>query len=81
MHALPAGRGGGLEPAPSRHPIAFAPSLTFNLTHALTLTSFLQRISDIDKNGPRLSSVLEVAPEALVHAAAADAERRVCGPH
>eukprot|EP00964_Phaeocystis_antarctica_P022832 scaffold12738_cov81-Phaeocystis_antarctica.AAC.2 len=52
-----------------------------SLTHALTLTSFLQRISDIDKNGPRLSSVLEVAPEALVHAAAADAERRVGGPH
>ena len=78
-----AAAGSNLHP---RHTLGFAHlppfthDLTLILTLALTLTTFLQRITDIDKNGPRLRSVLEVAPEALVHAADADAERRVGGP-
>ena len=43
-------------------------------------TLYLQRITDIDRGGPRLNSVLEVSPEALVHAAAADAELQATGP-
>ncbi|MDF2630961.1 MAG: amidase [Symbiobacteriaceae bacterium] len=48
---------------------------------AVALTSFyLERIAQIDKQGPRLNAVLEVNPDALFIARALDAERRQTGP-
>lgn len=41
---------------------------------------YLGRIRDLDRGGPRLRSVLETNPEALVIAAALDAERVATGP-
>ena len=38
--------------------------------------AFLERIQDVDKNGPRLNSVIEVNPDALANAEALDKERK-----
>ncbi|PYQ03521.1 MAG: amidase [Acidobacteria bacterium] len=44
---------------------------------SVELTNFyLQRIKQLDENGPRLNSIIELNPDALTMAAAADAERR-----
>jgi len=44
---------------------------------ALALTqSYLERIESLDRNGPRVNSVIEVNPEAEAQAEALDAERR-----
>lgn len=56
------------------------------LMHQGELTSrqltryYLDRIDVIDRNGPRLNSIIEVNPEAMEIAAALDAERRASGP-
>ncbi|HYK83608.1 MAG TPA: amidase [Gemmatimonadales bacterium] len=42
--------------------------------------AYLQRISELDKQGPALRAVLEINPDALASAAALDAERRAKGP-
>ena len=47
--------------------------------HSLCLT-YLHRIRALDAGGPRIKSVLEVNPEALVMAAELDAERAERGP-
>ncbi len=41
---------------------------------------YLDRINAIDRNGPRLNSIIEINPEALEIAAALDAERKASGP-
>jgi amidase len=41
---------------------------------------YLSRIATIDKQGPRLNSVIEINPEALLIADALDAERKAKGP-
>src|SRR5215467_1350983 len=47
---------------------------------AATLSqAFLERIQDVDKNGPRLNSVIEVNPDALGSAEALDKERKEKG--
>ena len=46
-------------------------------TNAVQLTNrFLERIEAIDRNGPRLNSIIEVNPDALEIAARMDAERQ-----
>lgn len=56
--------------------IGSEPALT-----AVALTeSYLRRISEIDRAGPRLNSVIEVNPDALATAAALDRERAERGP-
>ena len=47
--------------------------------HQLT-TAYLARIEEIDRNGPRLNSVIEVNPDALAVAEALDKEREQKGP-
>ena len=44
-------------------------------SHAIT-EKYLERIKDIDKNGPKLNSVIETNPDALAIADAMDAERK-----
>ena len=41
---------------------------------------YLERINEVDKNGPALNSVIELNPEALEIADAMDAERKAKGP-
>ncbi len=41
--------------------------------------SYLQRISEIDRSGPMLRSIIEVNPDAVAIAEAFDAERRQGG--
>lgn len=41
---------------------------------------YLQRIDELDQNGPRLKSVIETNPDALTIAAALDEERKATGP-
>ena len=41
---------------------------------------FLRRIDQLDRNGPRVNSVIELNPEALAIARALDDERRTKGP-
>jgi len=41
---------------------------------------YLDRIDAIDRNGPKLNSIIEVNPEAIEIAAALDAERQASGP-
>ena len=41
---------------------------------------YLERIDEIDKNGPALNSVIELNPDALAIADAMDAERKAKGP-
>ena len=41
---------------------------------------YLDRIDAIDRNGPKLNSIIEVNPEAIEIAAALDAERQTSGP-
>jgi amidase len=41
---------------------------------------YLRRIDDVDRNGPRLNSVLELNPDALDIARALDRERKATGP-
>ena len=40
---------------------------------------YLQRIDALDRNGPRLNSIIEINPDALAIAAALDAERETSG--
>jgi len=48
---------------------------------AVDLTQFyLDRIESIDRNGPRLNSIIEINPDALSIAANLDAERMASGP-
>jgi amidase len=48
---------------------------------AVSLTkAYLRRIEEVDRNGPRLKSVIELNPEALAIAEALDRERRERGP-
>ncbi len=44
-------------------------------SHAIT-EKYLKRIQDIDKNGPKLNSVIEINPDALLIADALDNERK-----
>ncbi len=44
-------------------------------SHAIT-EAYLKRIQEIDQNGPKLNSVIEINPDALTIAAAMDAERK-----
>src|SRR5437879_6573163 len=44
------------------------------------VTAYLQRIDELDRNGPTLRAVLEANPDALTQAAALDAERKAKGP-
>ena len=49
--------------------------------YSRTLTvKYLERISDIDRKGPAIKSVIEVNPDALDIAEALDRERRDKGP-
>jgi amidase len=48
-------------------------------SHKLT-KEYLDRIRDLDKNGPKLNSVIELNPDALDIAKALDAERKRRGP-
>ena len=41
---------------------------------------YLDRIDAIDRNGPKLNSIIEVNPEAIEIAAALDVERQASGP-
>ena len=41
---------------------------------------YLERINEVDKNGPALNSVIEINPDALAIADAMDAERKAKGP-
>jgi len=41
--------------------------------------AYLERIQDVDKNGPRLTSVIELNPESLANAEALDKERKEKG--
>jgi len=41
---------------------------------------YLDRIDAIDRNGPKLNSIIEINPQAIEIAAALDAERQVSGP-
>jgi amidase len=41
---------------------------------------FLQRIHRLDRNGPRLNSVIELNPDVIAMARALDDERRTKGP-
>jgi amidase len=43
-------------------------------------TEYLQRIAELDQQGPQLKSVLEINPDALTIAAALDEERNTTGP-
>ena len=49
------------------------------LTSRAIVAAYLLRIEALDKNGPRLNSVLEVNPDALAIAEALDQERRTRG--
>lgn len=49
-------------------------------TAASLTRHYLRRIAQLDKAGPRLNSVIELNPDALVIAQQLDAERRVKGP-
>ena len=51
-----------------------------SLTAERLTNHFLQRIHRLDRNGPRLNSVIELNPEAVAMARALDAERRAKGP-
>jgi amidase len=51
-----------------------------SLTARSITEKYLSRITAIDKEGPRLNSVIEVNPEALSIADALDVERRTRGP-
>ncbi len=50
------------------------------LTSRSLAETYLARIAEIDRAGPRLNSVIEINPDALELAAALDAERREHGP-
>ena len=51
--------------------------MTAGTLDSVTLArAYLDRIAAIDKNGPRLNSVIELNPDALTEAAARDAERK-----
>src|SRR5262245_34700412 len=52
---------------------------TGGLTARSIAEKYLSRIAAIDKQGPRLNSVIELNPEALAHADALDAERKTKG--
>ena len=51
-----------------------------SLTSERLTEHFLRRIHRLDRNGPRLNSVIEVNPEAVAIARALDDERRTQGP-
>ena len=53
---------------------------TGGLTAYAVVESYLTRIEAIDRNGPRLNSVIEINPDALEIADALDQERREKGP-
>ena len=50
------------------------------LTSKALTAQYLARIKAIDKSGPRINSVIEINPDALVIAAALDKERKAKGP-
>jgi amidase len=50
------------------------------LTSKKIVQSYLDRIEEIDSNGPRLNSIIEVNPDALIIADELDQERRKSGP-
>ncbi|HEV2665669.1 MAG TPA: amidase [Blastocatellia bacterium] len=49
------------------------------LTARTTAEKYLSRIADIDKQGPRLNSVIEINPDAMAAASALDAELKTKG--
>lgn len=51
-----------------------------SLTSEQLTNYFLRRIDQLDRNGPRVNSVIELNPEALAIARALDDERRAKGP-
>ncbi|MCP5520854.1 MAG: amidase [Verrucomicrobiales bacterium] len=50
------------------------------ITAAGLTESYLERIAQVDRNGPRLNSVIELNPDAVAIAGALDQERRARGP-
>lgn len=50
------------------------------LTSKELVLMYLQRIAQLDKNGPKINSILEVNPDAVQIAAGLDAERKLKGP-
>ncbi len=50
------------------------------LTSRAIVEWYLERFDDIDKNGPKLNSIIELNPDALAIADVLDAERREKGP-
>lgn len=50
------------------------------LTSEQLVSMYLERIAALDKQGPKLNSVLEVNPDALFIARALDRERKLSGP-
>lgn len=53
---------------------------TGGITAHTLVESYLARIEAIDRNGPRLNSVIELNPDAVAIADALDKERRDIGP-
>ena len=51
------------------------------LTARRLVELYLERIEDIDKEGPKINSVLQINPDALAIADALDQERKMKGPH
>ncbi len=51
-----------------------------HLSSAGLLEKYLERIRTIDRNGPKINSIMELNPEAGAEAAALDNERRTKGP-
>ena len=51
-----------------------------HLTSASITREYLRRIHDLDRNGPKLNSVIELNPDALLLATALDRERKAHGP-
>ena len=53
---------------------------TGRFTAAGLAKTYLRRIDEVDRNGPRLNSVIELNPDAPVLAAELDRERKAKGP-
>ncbi len=89
MYSATAATGPNLKPAFHRRAFEWNEATIGQLSSAmnsgrLTAVSlarqYLRRIHDLDKNGPKLNSVIELNPDALAIAEALDLERRKHGP-
>jgi amidase len=57
-----------------------AAMLSGHLSSAAITREYLRRIHDLDRSGPKLNSVIELNPDALLLATALDRERKAHGP-